>query len=107
MARRLTLAEQAERLADVIRQGADVSSLPQRLAKQLDRFERDLGLTRSFSSYSPRTRERYLMAARKGRTAREQREFEREQRRLREEQKRGENIESDSRWAEVIRLRDE
>src|SRR5207302_9196156 len=105
MARRRTLAEQADRLASAIL--GDLDQVPASVAREITRLESDLGLTRPFASYSRRTRRRYLAAARKGRTAREQREAESAQRKQRTEQRKGRGIESDPRWREIIEKRNE
>lgn len=106
MARRLTLSELADRVADSVRKGLSPDDVPKATQRLIGRLESALGLDRPLHTYSERTRSRYLSAAKSGRTAKQQREHEKAQRHLREEQKAGRGLTRDPRWREVTELRD-
>lgn len=111
MAARKTLAERAELVTQLTR-GRDLEALPKGILKQIELFERALGLTPSaFLSYSKRTRQRYVGAARKGRTAKQQREYENELKRARVARKRAgmpaTTVQGDPRWKRVQHLKRE
>lgn len=104
---RLTLTTRAERLASAL-VGRDITNLPKYLQKQVNAFVKAIGIdAERFIGYAPSTRQRYIRAARQGRTAAQERERVRVQRQERKRRKlpprEGPGV--DLRRAEIERLR--
>lgn len=104
---RLDLATRAGRLAENLA-GRSLDALPKYLQRDLERFARAIGIEpATFIGYAPSTRQRYIRAARQGRTAAQERERVREQRRVRAERKKAQPPDQpnvDRRIAEIKRL---
>lgn len=106
MARRRTLEERAARVTELIK-GRDLTQLPKKTLVEISRLQKALGLDRDFLSYSTRSRQRYIQAAKQGRTAAQQRQVERQVRRQRESTKlprAAASIKGDHRWKRVTSL---
>ena len=105
---RLDLTTRAQRLSQAL-VGRDITNLPKYLQKQVDTFARAIGIdAERFVSYAPSTRQRYLRAARQGRTAAQERErvrVQRQERKRRKELPKREGPGVDLRRAEIERLR--
>jgi len=104
MARRLSLAERAERSARLL--SRDLGNLPKTARRELERLTDAIGISvEQFIAYKPSTRKRYIQAAKKGRTAAQERERVRTQRVERAKRKRFIGGEPDPRRVEIERLR--
>lgn len=102
---RLDLSTRAERIARAIA-GRDLAALPKTLRIQVERFTRAIGIdVDKFIGYAPSTRQRYIRAARQGRTATQERERVKAQRRQRAERKAAIPSIVDPRYAEIEDLR--
>lgn len=87
---RLDLATRAARLQRALA-GRDVTKLPKTTRVQLERFAKDAGISpETFIGYAPSTRQKYLRAAKQGRTVKQERERVRRQRKEREKKYAGE-----------------
>lgn len=83
---RLDLATRTGRIVDALAD-RDLLNLPKTLRIQLERFTRAIGVDYDkFIRYAPSTRQRYIRAARKGRTAEQERARVREQRKQRKQE---------------------
>lgn len=101
---RLDLATRAERIAKAIA-GRDLTQLPKTVQVQVDRFARAIGITAErFIGYAPSTRQKYIRAAKRGRTAAQERERVKAQRQQRQAAKRAE-VPVDPRLIEIEQLR--
>jgi hypothetical protein len=77
---RLDLSTRATRLANSLA-GRSIDALPKYLQRDLERFTRAIGIdVETFTRYAPSTRQRYIRAAKQGRTAAQERERVRAQR---------------------------
>lgn len=77
---RLDLSTRAARIAESLA-GRSLDALPKYLQQDLERFTRAIGIdVNTFTGYAPSTQRRYINAAKKGRTAAQERERVRQQR---------------------------
>lgn len=103
---RLDLATRAERIAKAIG-GRDLAELPKSVRAQLERFTRAIGIdVEKFIGYAPSTRQRYIRAAKKGRTAAQERERVKLQRQERQRKRKDVGIPVDPRLIEIESLRE-
>lgn len=80
---RLDLSTRATRIAQELA-GRSLDTLPKYVQRDLERFTRAIGIdVATFTGYAPSTQTRYIRAAKKGRTAAQERERVREQRKAR------------------------
>lgn len=102
---RLDLATRADRIAKAIA-GRDLAELPKGVRTQVERFARAIGVdVEKFIGFAPSTRQKYIRAAKKGRTAAQERERVKLQRQERKRRK-DVGLPVDPRLIEIEQLRD-